>query len=68
MRNVLILLVLSGCSAFPAVDWPTAAVGPAPDLLPIDQVLGPEGTVTDDPGAVLAAEAAALKAHVARGP
>ena len=67
MRNVLILGLLAGCSAYPAVDWPAGAVGPAPALLPIDQILGPQSTLTDARGAVLAAEVAALKARVAQG-
>ena len=68
MRSVLILVLLAGCSAFPAVNWPAGAVGHAPTLLPIDQILGPESTLTDARGAALAAEAAALQARVARAP
>ena len=67
MQKVLILLLLAGCSAYPAVDWPAGAVGPAPELLPLADILGPQTTLTDARGAALAAEAAALQARVARG-
>ena len=67
MRKVLMLVVLSGCSAFPQVNWPAADPGPTPALVPIEQILGPEASVTDARGAALAAEAAALKARVAQG-
>jgi hypothetical protein len=68
MQKVLILCVLAGCSSYPVVRWPTDQAGPAPDLVPIAEVLGPEGVISDAEGAALAARAAALKARVARGP
>ena len=67
MQKVLILCVLAGCGTFPDVDWPNGPAGPAPDLVPIAEVLGAEAAVSDAEGAALAAQAAALKARVARG-
>lgn len=68
MRMIWAVLVLAGCSATPHVDWPSAFGGPAPDLLPIDAVLGPDTGAPDARGAALDARAAALKARVAVQP
>jgi hypothetical protein len=65
MQKVLIMTLLAGCSAYPSVNWPAGAGGIAPALLPIDEVLGPEASVSDASGAALAAEAAALQARAA---
>jgi hypothetical protein len=43
MGRIWILLVLAGCTAFPQVPWPEGPAGPAPALLPLDEVLGPQG-------------------------
>lgn len=65
MQKVLILILLAGCSAYPAVNWPAGTGGVAPALLPIEEVLGPEASISDVNGAALAAEAAALRARAA---
>ncbi len=67
MRILVILCLLSGCSAWPVVDWPARAGGAAPELLLIGQILGDDGTITDAQGAALAAKVGALKARVASG-
>ena len=67
MRIFVILCLLTGCSAYPVVNWPAGPVGAAPELLPIGQILGDDTSVSDAQGAALAAEAAALKARVASG-
>ena len=65
MRTLVILCLVAGCSAAPVVKWPDRAVGAAPALVPLAEVLGPASAVSDAAGAALAARAAALKARVA---
>ena len=67
MRKLMILCLMAGCSAYPEVQWPQGAAGAAPDLLPIDQVLGADDRVSDVAGFALMAKVAALQARVAQG-
>lgn len=63
------VLILSGlvaaCAPFPELDALGEDAGPPPQLLPIDQLLAQAGPASGDPGAGLAARAAALKARAA---
>lgn len=63
MRAPLLSLLLTACSQFPQVDAASTAVGPAPALLPMDQLI-PQ-TDQNMPGDPLAAEVAALQARAA---
>ena len=67
MRKLLILCLMAGCSAYPEVQWASGAAGVAPDLFPIDQVLGEDDKGSDAAGALLMAKVAALQARVAQG-
>lgn len=76
-RRLMVLAALAtaaGCSQFPEVDAFAAsqATGPAPALLPLDQVLAADAAPARaaDAGEALAARAALLKARAAlmRGP
>lgn len=67
MRKIWVLMVLAGCASYPQVNWPPGAAGPAPALLPVQDLLGDEAQTGDAAGAALAAQAAALKARVADG-
>jgi len=59
------LILLAACGEIPKVDWPPGKPGPAPELLPIDELAVPGAPTLDQRGAALAAEAAALKARAA---
>jgi hypothetical protein len=61
MRLILIALILSACSTYPAIDWPdTAGAGVTPALLSQAELAGPVAGA--DPGPALAGRAAALRA------
>lgn len=62
-RAPLLFLLLTACSQFPQVDAASTAVGPAPALLPMDQLIAQ--TDQSMPGDPLAAEVAALQARAA---
>ena len=56
------VLMLAGCAQFPEVDAASRSVsGPAPALVPLDQVLGAPAPQAEARGAALAARAAALR-------
>ena len=63
MRRIVILaLMLAGCTDFPEVDTASRNVtGPAPALLPMDQLLSGPAPVAEARGAALVAQAAALR-------
>ncbi|MBI1170609.1 hypothetical protein GC209_04345 [bacterium] len=62
MRPMILVLMLSACSAYPHVDWPAGApTAPRPALVPQAEVLG-SGPVAQDRGPPLVARAAALRA------
>lgn len=66
-----VLISLSACAQFPAIDaMPPAASGPAPALVPIDRLLAAADAPTSARAAGLAARAARLKVRAAlmRGP
>ena len=62
-RAPLLFLLLTACSQFPQVDAASTATGPAPALLPMDQLIAQADQSM--PGAPLAAEVAALQARAA---
>jgi hypothetical protein len=61
--SVLALAVLAACAPFPELDALGPDTGPAPKLLPMDDLLAQAGTTTKDPGPAVAARAAGLKAR-----
>ncbi|MGV8985252.1 MAG: hypothetical protein ACOH2H_03080 [Cypionkella sp.] len=64
MRFLILSLFLTGCSAYPRLDWPAGvATAPAPPLVPQSQVL--TGTVAKDTGPAVVARAAALRSWAA---
>ncbi len=65
MKKLALMALLAGCSAYPQVTWPEGPVGAAPDLLPLEDLFGPDTATLDSQGAALAARAAALKAQAA---
>jgi hypothetical protein len=61
MRLMILVLMLSACSAYPQVHWPGGAPdGPTPALVPQSEVMG--GPVAQDQGPALVARADALRA------
>ena len=63
MRAPLFFLLLTACSQFPQVDGASTVVGPAPALLPMDQLIAQ--TDQSMPGDPLAAQITALQARAA---
>ena len=66
-RTLLLCLTLTACATFPQVDAAASkAIGPAPALLPMDDLLAQTGqTGAEAAGNSLAASAAALRARAA---
>ena len=62
---VFLLLCLAACAPFPQIDAMGPGTAPPPPLLPIDELIAQAGASTPDPGPVLAARAARLKARAA---
>lgn len=64
MRYIALALLLSACTAYPRIDWPTG-VQPtkAPHLLPQAELLA--GTTAPDTAPDLVSRAAALRAWAA---
>lgn len=63
---VLFLALAPACAPFPDLGRFGPETGPAPVLLPIDDLLAQAGGESPDPGPGLQARAAALKARAAR--
>lgn len=62
MRVLMILAVLGGCSKFPDVDAASPDLaGPAPSLLPLEEILAGREPVAEARGDALAARASALR-------
>lgn len=60
MRLMILVLMMSACSAYPHVDWPDGVPdNPPPTLVPQLQVLG--GPVAQDRGPALVVRANALR-------
>jgi hypothetical protein len=64
--RLLLCLLLTACTRGPVVLWQTGATGPAPTLLPLDDLIAPTPGTAEARGAALAAQAAALRARTAR--
>ncbi len=65
-RPVFFALLLAACTDFPEVTSASRDVaGPAPALLPLDQLLAAPAPVAEARGAALVAEAAALRRRTA---
>jgi len=61
-RAIILALLLTGCAGFPEVDDASRIVaGPAPALLPMDQLLAGSAPVAEARGAALVAQAARLR-------
>lgn len=60
-RVPFLFMLLTACSQFPQVETASMVVGPAPALLPMDQLIAQ--TDQGIPGSPLAAEVAALQAR-----
>ena len=67
IRILALCLTLSACASFPQVDAVASkATGPAPALLPMDELLAQTGQArAEAAGATLTARAAALRARAA---
>ena len=61
----VLLLCLAACAPFPQIDAMGPDTPPPPPLLPIDELIAQAGAGTPDPGPMLAARAARLKARAA---
>ena len=60
MRLMILVLLLSACSAYPQVHWPGGVPnGPTPPLVPQSEVMG--GPVAKDQGPALIARVDALR-------
>ena len=66
-RALILCLTLSACASFPGVDAAASkATGPAPALLPMDELLAQTGQPrAETAGNSLTARAAALRARAA---
>jgi len=65
-RSMILALLLAACTDFPEVTSASRDVaGPAPALLPLDQLLAAPAPVAEARGAALVAQAAALRRRTA---